>query len=207
MSLQQAQRSQRAGARRATRRSTGPARTSLNSLIASPCVRPAVPRPFTDIISSPSRSIDSAACPLLNIVLTKIPISPRGESLPPTILNPKPFPPADFVKRTSKVLLSRGSGAGGRLAGCWAGAGGMGRGRAFRGVELTRNSATQFLNCCIGSCRGCTRGSLYGSSHNLWFASTVSRLYSFLYGTSNSTFSLYGRLLLPSMKPCLLSGM
>lgn len=52
-SPQQAQGSQRVGARLVTRKITGPARTSLKSLIASLCVKPAVPRPFTDIISSP----------------------------------------------------------------------------------------------------------------------------------------------------------
>lgn len=53
MSTQQAQGSQRGCMRRVTRSSTGPARTSLNSRMASPCVRPAVQRPLTETISSP----------------------------------------------------------------------------------------------------------------------------------------------------------
>lgn len=52
----------------------------------------------------PSLSADSAAWPLLKIVLTKMPMSPRGESRPPTMLNPRPFPPADFVNRTCNII-------------------------------------------------------------------------------------------------------
>lgn len=58
----------------------------------------------------------------------------------------------DNIVHTSKVCVSRGSGAGGRFPVCVE-AGGAGGGRADLGVALTRNSATPFLNCCIGSCR------------------------------------------------------
>ena len=46
---------------------------------------------------SPSwRVPSSAACPFGKIDLTKMPMSPRGESLPPTTLKPRPFLPLPF---------------------------------------------------------------------------------------------------------------
>jgi len=42
----------------------------------------------------------SAACPLGKMDLTKMPMLPRGESLPPTTLNPRPFLPTPFSKTT-----------------------------------------------------------------------------------------------------------
>ena len=42
----------------------------------------------------------SAACPLANIVLTKMPICPLGESRPPTTEKPSPFFPGPFSNVT-----------------------------------------------------------------------------------------------------------
>ena len=42
----------------------------------------------------------SAACPVGNTVLTKMPIFPLGESRPPTILKPRDFMPGPLKKVT-----------------------------------------------------------------------------------------------------------
>ena len=53
---------------------------------------------------SPSSSRpSSAANPLSKTDFTNIPIEPRGLSVPPTILNPRPFPP-DFFSRIMVVV-------------------------------------------------------------------------------------------------------
>ena len=47
---------------------------------------------FPCLHPKPSRSPGfSAACPSGKIVFTNIPIEPRGESIPPTTLNPRPL--------------------------------------------------------------------------------------------------------------------
>lgn len=51
--------------------------------------------------NQPSLSVPSStACPVGNMVLTKIPMLPLGESRPPTIENPSPFLPWPFSKTT-----------------------------------------------------------------------------------------------------------
>lgn len=47
----------------------------------------------------------SAACPVAKIVLTKMPISPRGESRPPTMLNPSDFFPMPLLKQTENWFV------------------------------------------------------------------------------------------------------
>ena len=60
---------------------------------------------YTIILAPPSlhhspslRLPVSAACPRGKIVLTKMPILPFGESIPPTTLKPRPFLPPPFSK-------------------------------------------------------------------------------------------------------------
>ena len=60
------------------------------------------------LASSPSlRDPVSAAWPTGNIVLTKMPMLPLGESIPPTTLKPRPFLPPPFSKYTEWRVMER----------------------------------------------------------------------------------------------------
>lgn len=105
-----------------------PSRTALNRAIASAWLLPSTEQLFISIISSPveleelvisfkrhhllfriafspARSVpSSAACPEGKTVFTKIPIIPLGESLPPTMLNPRDFIPGPLKKSTVRII-------------------------------------------------------------------------------------------------------
>ncbi len=49
----------------------------------------------------------SMACPTGKIVLTKMPMDPLGESMPPTTLKPRPFRPGPFSNSTVRICIER----------------------------------------------------------------------------------------------------
>ena len=71
----------------------------------------------------PSLSVPkSSACPTGKMVLTKIPMLPLGESMPPTTLNPSPFFPGPFSNSTVAICIDSDLGRRGMRLPlcCWA---------------------------------------------------------------------------------------